>query len=83
MKYTTTLTSIIDKHAPFINETINISNILQWYNETLKITKSEKQTLKNKWLKSGTAQDYKLLRNKCNEYTKKCSDTKINIILIQ
>ena len=46
-------------------------------NETLKIMKTEKRTLENKWFKSGTAKDYKLFRNKCNEYTQKCNDTKI------
>ena len=43
----------------------------QWYNETLKKMKTEKWTLENKWLKSGTAQNHKLFKNKFNEYTRR------------
>ena len=62
--------------AHLINKTIKVKSISPSYNETLRQTKVEKRSLEYKWLFYKTAEHYRNYRDKCNEYTHLCNQTK-------
>lgn len=71
------LTSLIDKHAPLITKTIVLRPTNQWYNEDLHKEKHLKRKLERKWRKTKLTIDYELYRNQCALLNKLLKDTRI------
>ena len=56
-QYNSTLSAILDKHAPIITKTITIRPYSPWFNDDIKLAKTERRRLERRWRKSKSSVD--------------------------
>jgi len=66
--YNTTLSSLIDKHAPLKTKTIRAKPINKWYTPDLSTLKSARRHLEKLWLHTRSPNHLNLLRTATNKY---------------
>ena len=66
--YNTTLSSLIDKHAPLKTKFIRAKPINKWFTPALSTLKSARRHLEKIWLNSRSPDHLKLLRTATNKY---------------
>ena len=66
--YNSTLTNLIDKHAPLVSKIIRSKPPQPWFTPALNKLKSAKRRLERAWSKSHSSDDLKLLRSAANHY---------------
>jgi exonuclease III len=66
--YNTTLSSLINKHAPLKTKTIRAKPINKWFTPALSALKSARRHLEKIWLNSQSPDHLKLLRTATNKY---------------
>ena len=74
--YDTTLSSILDFHAPKINKFINFKSISPWYNKNLKLLKIEKIKAERKFQRTLNNDDWNILQGKLISYRIACTNIK-------
>ena len=65
--YNSTLTSILDKHAPLITKTVTVRGQVPWFNDDIKNAKQQRRKHERKWRMSGLESDrrvFTLMRNR-------------------
>jgi Reverse transcriptase (RNA-dependent DNA polymerase) len=66
--YNSTLTNLLNKHAPLKSKTILSKPPKPWFTPALNKLKSAKRRLERPWSKSHSSEDLKLLRSATNRY---------------
>jgi len=66
--YNSTLTSLIDIHAPLKTKTIRAKPINKWYTPALSALKAARRHLEKLWLRTRSPHHLKLLRTATNKY---------------
>ena len=66
--YNTTLSSLIDSHAPLKTKTIRVKPINKWFTPALSTVKSARRQLEKLWLRTRSPDNLKLLRTATNKY---------------
>lgn len=66
--YNSTLTNLLDKHAPLISKIIRSKPSQPWFTPALNKLKSAKRHLEQAWSESHSSDDLKLLRSATNHY---------------
>ena len=66
--YNTTLTSLIDKHAPLKTKTIRAKPVNKWFTPALSALKSARRHLEKTWLNTRSPHNLKLFRTATNKY---------------
>jgi exonuclease III len=66
--YNSTLTNLLNKHAPLKSKTIRSKPPKPWFTPALNKLKSAKRRLERAWSKSHSSEDLKLLRSATNRY---------------
>ena len=74
----TSLTSLVEKHAPLQTKTITLRPSNPWYNDELHQEKHTKRKLERKWKKSKLTIDHEIYRNQCATVNKMLKQTRIN-----
>ena len=75
--YDSSLSAILDEHAPIVKSTLRIKSVSPWYNSELRGIKREKRNAEIKWKISNDYADLKLFKRKRKDYIKSCNSTKI------
>ena len=70
--YNSTLTNLLNKHAPLKSKTIRSKPPKPWFTPALNKLKSAKRRLERAWSKSHSSEDLKLLRSATNHYHACC-----------
>ena len=68
--YNSTLSDLIDKHAPLKTREVTIRPSAQWYSDDLHTIKLEKRKLERKWRKSRLEIDHQIFKSKKAEFSK-------------
>ena len=68
--YNSTLTNILDKHAPLITKTIQSPKSNPWFSPGLKVLKKVRRNLERRWKSLPTAANLSALRTASNSYHK-------------
>ena len=68
--YNSTLTNILDKHAPLITKTIQSPKSNPWFSPGLKVLKKIRRNLERRWKSLPTAANLSALRTASNSYHK-------------
>ena len=66
--YNSTLTNLLDKHAPLVSKIIRSKPSQPWFTPALNKLESAKRRLERAWSKSHSSDDLKLLRSATNHY---------------
>ncbi|CAB4021807.1 Hypothetical predicted protein, partial [Paramuricea clavata] len=67
--YNTTLTDLLDHHAPLKTKTVTVRPQVPWYSEEVRVAKRERRRAERKWRSSGTAADFESFKRKKNRVT--------------
>ena len=68
-EYTTTLSALLDRHAPLKTRRRVTRPVVPWYNETIDSAKRERKKAERKWRKTKAADDLPDLKSKRNHET--------------
>ena len=68
-EYTTTLSALLDRHAPHKTHRRVTRPVVPWYNETIDNAKQERKKAERKWRKSKAANDLLDFKSKRNHVT--------------
>ena len=74
----TSLTSLIEKHAPLLTKKIVLRPSNPWYNDELHEAKHLKRKLERKWKQSKLTVDHEIYRKQCAIVNKMLKQTRIN-----
>ena len=74
--YESTMSSLLDKHAPLQKKVVVVRPKLPWYTNSLRQLKVKRRKLERRMLFTGLHEDKLAYRNARDEYTKLLSDTR-------
>ncbi len=74
--YNTTLSKLIDQHAPMKERTVTIRPSAPWYTDEIKIAKQLRRKLERKWRLSKLVIDRELYMNQCKRVTTKIDEAR-------
>ncbi|XP_072037296.1 uncharacterized protein [Amphiura filiformis] len=67
-QFSTTLSDILDIHAPLLQRSVILRPHAPWYTDTLRAAKQERRRLERKWLKSKLVVDKEQFKQQCVQY---------------
>ena len=74
--YDSTLSKLLDAHAPVISKTIKIKHTAPWYTNELRSLKRTKRKKERAWRKSMADEDYHTFKTARQDYIDQCNNTK-------
>ena len=74
--YDTTLSSVLDKHAPLTVKTITIRNSSPWFNNEIKEAKRERRRAERKWRKTKLQVHLEIFKTQHHRLMALCRDAK-------
>ena len=74
--YDTSLSTLLDKHAPAINRVITIRHEVPWYNTQIKLAKALRRQFELQWRRTSLAVHKQLFTEQRNLVTKLCAKAK-------
>ena len=74
--YNSTLSNVLNKHAPRTVKKVAIRSHSPWYNGKIRALKSSKRQAERRWLKSRLAVDWETLQQKRSNYNQMCNQAK-------
>ena len=77
-RYDTTLSSILDKHAPMTTKRMVVRRVVPWFTDDLKKLKAERRKCERKMLQSGCPNDKELYYRTRDKYSARLRKTKIS-----
>ena len=75
-RYDSTLSNLLDQHAPLINKTIRIKHSAPWYTSELRSLKREKRKKERAWHKSKSVSDHLDFKTARQHYIDECNKVK-------
>jgi len=74
--YNTTLSTLLDAHAPLKTKTIRAKPVNKWFTPALSTLKSARRHIERLWLRTRSPHQLKLLRTATNKYHSAIIDAK-------
>ena len=74
--YNSTLSGVLDKHAPVQTKQITVRETAKWYNDEIHTAKQERRRAEKRWRRSKLQVDLDIYRAGCRKVRRLCTDAK-------
>lgn len=75
-QYNTTLSNILDTHAPARSKTITIKPQSPWFTEEIRIAKRDRRRAERRWRSTRLSVHHEIYRTECRRVSKLCRDAR-------